>query len=639
MSVGFKGGSMKFFNFMKHRFLLLGVIIIGSGGLFLSQHIQANIFGDIAGAFGGKDAKKKVDKATNKAKKDVEKGVEKGIKDVGKVTDKALKELSKLGLPTDPQKLISFALSKLPQKELEKLASKILNIVLAQCSDLSKIAQTIMQPIDAIMTPIPPIPLFGIPIPGLPAAVSSIVDILCDFTLANCIFRTQHETFAYLKAFHSLTNNKYINADEKKLIKSKEDFDKSKGAIGKTVDLNKLRGVSGLVANHIRKIAGPLTQLVEFLEVQAAPLTKPFEQMAQELRPIPLALFIPVAGPIYNRVVFVFNLKDITSKFDDGKATMLNGLRPVVKQKPLLGALTSVTDLEKNPITKNCMKILRTLKAPADKSLEKIDEMFVDPLSKLPWGSQAILSLTLTVLNLMGGGVDGIIKEVIEVIAGVISGGAALTVTGILTKFINVKMINEFISETFYWSYIRYLKNRIARIDEVIKKAQADGVIIDGNALKQAAEDVYEYKENYQKSGSSKKASKGKAGKKDKKNKQNKKDKKQNAQSETGNAIIKKPAISLIPAAAPQVLPQFAVQPTPVQSTSVQQTPVQPTYIQPIEAPIIPPAYAQPSSALEQSAAPLAVSDDEIMEPDFDIDDTDFGGDAFDESEEDAFVL
>ena len=384
-------------------------------------------------------------------------------------------------------------------------------------SDLSKVADIVMRPINEIARPIPPIPLFGIPIPGLPSAVLSIIDILCDFTLATCIWRTQYDSFAYLKAFHTLTQNKYINSDEKRLIKSREDFDKRKGVVGKNIDLNELRGISGKVAQEIKKIAGPLEELIKFVELQAAPLTKPFEQLAKEFRPIPLASFIPIAGPIYNRVIFVFNLKDMTGRFEDAQAIMENGLKPVAKSKPLQGAITSIIDLEKNPITSNCMKILRTLKAPGDKTLEKIDEMFVDPLARLPWGSQAILTLTLTLLNFMGGGIDGIIKEIVEVIAGAVTGGAAVAVTGIITKVINVKMINEFITETFYWSYIRYLQKRITRMDELIKKAQADGVTFDGNALKQEVQKILEFQENHQKNDFSKKSkeTKDKNGKKD----------------------------------------------------------------------------------------------------------------------------
>ncbi|MBS1987813.1 hypothetical protein JST56_02360 [Candidatus Dependentiae bacterium] len=501
---------MKLFKFFSMRYLILVAVLLGAGLLFFGPQIQANIFGDIVGKIAGKDAQKTVNKATY----DVEKGIQKGVKEVEKVGKDAFKELSKLGLPTDPQKLLTLAFSKMPTKQLEKLATKILNILLDQFSDIAKIADIVMRPVNEIMRPIPPIPLFGIPLPPpVPVAVSSIVDILCDFTLSCCIDRTQYDTFAYLKAFHIVTNNKYINTEDKKIIKSREDFDKHKGLIGKTVDLNKLRGISGTVAKEIKKIVGPLVQFLDYIQLQATPLTKPFEQLSKEFRPIPLASFIPIAGPIYNRVIFVFNLKDMKSKFDDLRAVMENGLEPVEKKKLLLGELTSITDLEKNPLTSNCMKVLRTLKAPSNNLCEKIDEMFVDPIARLPWASKTLLTLSLMGINLVGSGIDGVIKEIVEGVAVALTGGTAVTVTGVLTKIINTKMINEFITETFYWSWIRYLQRRITRIDTLIKQAQADGVTVDGDALKKEAQKILEFKQDYQKNSSSQ-ASKDKKNKK-----------------------------------------------------------------------------------------------------------------------------
>lgn len=432
-----------------------------------------------------------------RASKKVKKEIKKSVKHVQAVGEDALKELSDLNIPTSPSKLIAFALDKMPQKKLEQLSKKIVDLVFSQMSDVAKISETVMRPIFEIARPIPPIPLFGIPIPGVPAMASSIVDFLCDFTLGACIYTQQYDSFAYLKAFHALTNNKYINQDDLRLFKSKEDFDKAKGFIGKNTNLLSLRGASALFAQEIKKTAKPLDEFLKFIDLQVSPLTRPFEQLAKEYRPMPLSLLMPIVGPIYNRVVFVLNLKDMQRRLEAVEACMKNGLKPV-KKEIFLEKLTSLTDLEKNPVTRYSMKVLRTLKYPAVTSLEKIDEMFIDPLSKLPWGVQSIATMSLTVVNCIGDGIDGIIREVIETIAGVFTGGIALTVTNILTKFITVKIFNEFITETFYWSYIRYLEKRITRMEGLIKQAQADGIMISENLLEQEVQKILQFKELHQ---------------------------------------------------------------------------------------------------------------------------------------------
>lgn len=564
---------------------------------------------------GAKKAKKGVEKSAKKAKK----GVEKGIKEVEKISKDALKQITNLGIPTDPQKLLEFAFTKMPTKDLEKLAEKIIKIISDQFSDVSKLLGPVLTPIDEIFRPIPPLPK-GLPIP-IPI-VGSLIDIVLGLTQSTEISRSRKEMFANLKAFHVVTNNKYITKEEADLIKAREEFEAGKGVIGQIVDLKKARELETVIKNEMQKLAKPIQQVSDFLLKSAAPLLQPFEQIASNFRPNPLACIIPL-GPIYNTLIFSFRLRENSDLLASARFAFENNLNPRVKEK---SALTSILDLKKNPITANAMKLLETMANPVNKELERIDEMFVDPLAKLPWGAHTAILMLLKVGNLAGGVIDTIMGVVIEAVVTAVTGGAGAAVSGpvstLIKSVINVDVICELVSETFTWSYIRYLKKMADRLNDLVAKARADGVAFDSSAFKKERQKILDFKEDYQvkdkgSQGKSKKE-KNKKGKKDKKDKKGKKDKKDK------KTFAQAPSISTIPAVSsagiPASLPVFgaAYQPQvqmPVQTISQVPTPmpVQPVYQQPMQ----PAAATTPSAEVESE------------EPDFD----DTTGVEFDEDE------
>jgi hypothetical protein len=374
--VGFEGGSMKISKqFMVRVIFVVAVLSLGASGVYL--------FGGLFDSV--KKVTDKVKKTADKGTKKIKKTAEKGIKEVEKVGKNALKEISKLGLPTDPKKLIMLALSKMPVKEVTKLANKILDIFAGELSDIKELTAIVFKPLDELYRPIPPLPS-GLPIP-IPL-VGSVMNVLLGLlNLQKSIDLTGSHLLA-LKAFHTLTNNKYINEEEKKLIKSFEKAEKTKGIIGKKVDL---KSIANLVTSKVKEIEKPITQLSAFIQKELSIFTGPLEQIANQFRPITLAAFVPL-GPVYNSVIFAFKLKENQGLFASVQDTFGNSLNPVATNK---GKLASLLDLKKNPITGSVMKLLETMKAPADQTLEKIDEMFVDPLSKIPWGTHNLVILYL----------------------------------------------------------------------------------------------------------------------------------------------------------------------------------------------------------------------------------------------------
>jgi hypothetical protein len=67
-------------------------------------------------------------------------------------------------------------------------------------------------------------------------------------------------------------------------------------------------------------------------------------------------------------------------------------------------------------------------------------------------------------MNLAGGVVDAVMGTIIEALVTAATGGAGAAVSGpvssLIKGVINVDAICEFVSQTFTWSYIRYLKNQ-----------------------------------------------------------------------------------------------------------------------------------------------------------------------------------
>lgn len=598
---------MKFLKNVLIRYVVLGTIIFGAGGLFFWPQIQANIF---------KKVKNKVDKATDKVKKSSKKGIKdvsktakKGIKEVEKVGKDALKELTKLGLPTDPKKLVLLALSKMPAKEVTKLANQILDIFAGELSDIKRLTAVVFEPLDELYRPIPPLPS-GLPIP-IPI-VGSVMNVLLGLTQSTEIHRSNRETFACLKAFHKLTNNKYINEEEKKLIKSFEKAEKTKGIIGKKVDL---KGIANTVTSKVKEIEKPIMQLSEFIQKELNVFMGPLEQIANVFRPITLAAFIPL-GPIYNSVLFCFKLKENHELFVSAQETLGNSLNPVAKSK---NKIATLLDLKKNPVTGSVMKLLDTMKAPADQTLEKIDEMFVDPLTKIPWGTHSLVILLLKVMNLAGGVVDAVMGTIIEALVTTLTGGAGATVSGpvssVIKGVINVDAICDFLSQTFTWSYIRYLKNRIDRLNKLTAQARADGVIFDSQAFKAEVNKILgviaeqEKKDSKnKKSSKDKKDSKAKKDKKDKKSSQDKSEKKSSKDKKKTKEKKDKQKDSL---AVTGAVSNLAI--SPVSSASQRESvQAEPAYIQQAVAPVAP--------AVQEDQSVEVANEEESDEPDFEVD-------------------
>lgn len=524
--------------------------------LLSESNLQAFDLGGVVKKVTGdvKKAAKNVEKETKKAGKKAAKAAKKGVKEVEDLGKDALKTLKNLGLPTDPKELVELIFSKMPEKQLKAFASKIMDIFLDQFSDLAKVIDTIMLPLRTIVAPIPLLPS---------------TDAISNFVMDVAIHKYQLHSFAFLRAFHLVTNNRYLDEKDKKLIQSREDFEKRKGVLGKEVDLKKYRSISSAISTNMKKYIDPLEKLVKQLEDAASPLLKPLESLGREFRPVPFGPFI-TNGPIYNRAIFICNIKQVEGVFDEAKLILENGLQNMQKDK---SRYTSLVDWEKDPMAKDFMKILRKTLAPANKALERLDEIFIDPISEIPWAMKTVLSIIVLVLStsskIMGTIVKEVFAETINGIGTAISSGAAGPAVGVVTTIlksvINEDFVMEFITETFYWSWIRYLQRRMAHISDLIKRAQADGVQFDSNRFKLEVKNVVEYGSQYgsyyegvNDQGSVKK---DKQSKKDKKGKSDKKK----------NPTPVDPAIttSLISAPQSQIKPAFIKQPVVSQPAAV----------------------------------------------------------------------
>lgn len=426
-----------------------------------------------------------------------------------RLSSETLNELSKLGLPTDPRKLLEFAVSKMSEEQIKELANNIMKIVTAQLSDLSKISTIALQPVNAIVELLPLIPS---------------TDMISDFVLNFAISKYQIHTFAQLKAFHEATDYRYVSEKEKTLIKSREEFESNKGVIGQNINLNEAREVSRQLSDQIKKFINPLQQLIKKLESIGSPLLKPLEALGREFRPTPLACLINL-GFIYNLTIFICHLKLIEGLFQDTQFILERNLDDVHLDK---SRYTMLVDWEKDPLASTFMKILRTALSPANTPLERLDEMFVDPISELPWALKSVCTWTVffvkhgsklataiakeivsQISSALGGGVAGVAGgtggSVVPVAGtatvGGSSGGATYAdikvLTKILSEIVNESFIVDMISQTFYWSWIRYIEKRFDRIKQLITQARADGVQFDSNRYKEEFKKIIEFKEDY----------------------------------------------------------------------------------------------------------------------------------------------
>jgi hypothetical protein len=428
----------------------------------------------------------------------VENDLKKEIKKFKKLPAKTIKELTKLGFPTDPHKLIEALARKLPEKAFEELGIKILKILEPQFADLSKILPTILLPLEAIVSPIPPLPPLGFLIANIPEIGefgALFVDQLCDFTIDATLGLERRKWFGYLKTFHALTNNRYINKEEENLIKSYEAYQKEKGLVGKVVNLNKLGGISLALSEAIEKAVGPLSKIIQTVEKKASCLLKPFEQLGSNFAPFPFAAFVPSAplggvdapiAEIYNRMVFICNIKQIQEKLEEVHYKLTHNFNAAPKSNRIVA---TVEELEQSVIGKY-VKLLKTMTAPVDKALNKIDEIFVDPFAKMPWGMFSVITITLAAINFCGSSIDKVIKAIIEAVIDVLTGGAGTVVSAALVNIINIDSISGFISDIVFWSYIRFLQKRIARMDELIEFARADGITLDAEKMEEGAEEI-----------------------------------------------------------------------------------------------------------------------------------------------------
>lgn len=600
----------------KNKFRTYGVAIFIF--LFLTtcihtSKVQAFSLGDIA---------KKATDTVKKGAKDVEKeakkakdSVEKGAKEVGKLGKDALKTLSNLGFPTDPTKLLELAFSKMPDKQLKGFASKIMNCMLNQFSDLAKVAQTIMAPINALVSPIPLIPS---------------TDAVSNFVMAVSLTKYHLHIFAFMRAFHTVTNNRYLDAYDKNKIASYEDFEKRKGVIGQNVDLNKFRDISQAITQGMKQFIDPIQKLVKQLEDAASPLLKPLEALGREFKPIPIAPLI-TGGALYNRAVFICNIKQIEGLFNDAKLTLENGLKPTQIDK---SRYTSLIDWQKDPMAKGFMTILNKTLAPYNRTLERLDEMFIDPIGELPWVTLSVLSLVILVVSTSAKVAGFIIKEVTGetvTVAGTAvtggSGGPALeVVTQALTSLINEDFITEFITETFYWSWIRLLQRQINHVNDLIHRAQTDGVSFDSDRFKTEFNKIIQYKSDQSSQSSSSTSSTKKisqqaasqSGDKQKKSGKKKKDKSQ-AGSSKKTKKVKESTQTPTLSPAGQVSVTTSIAPLSVATSQIQPLP---------QAALVPIATPAVFTQSQQTS-----SEDNDSSDDFGLTDDDFGMEADDDFE------
>jgi hypothetical protein len=425
------------------------------------------------------------------------------------ISNEAMGELAKLGLPTDPRKLIEFLFSQMSDLQIKELANNIMKIVIAQMSDFSKMQSIILQPVHAVTELIPLIP-----------STDMISDFVLDFTIA----KYQLQTFAQIKAFHETTNYRYVSEKEQELIKSREEFESAKGLVGQNLDLNQAREISRQISDLIKKFISPLQQLLRKLEDLGSPVLKPLEALIREFRPTPFACLVN-GGFLYNRTIFICHIKKIEGLFEDNQFIFNRNLDDVHLDK---SRYASLVDWEKEPIASTFMKVLRTTLSPANTLLERFDEMFVDPIADLPWGLKSICTMTVTLAKL-GTKIAGfVIKEIISQMSSAGTGGTAGTaggtagsaapaagtaagggssggssyataqvITKVLSQIINESFVVDMIAETFYWSWIRYIEKRFDRMKELITQARADGVAFDSKRYKEEFKKIIEFKEDY----------------------------------------------------------------------------------------------------------------------------------------------
>lgn len=388
----------------------------------------------------------------------------------------SLETMNRTMLPADPKELLMFILSKLPIKKLKKVASKIMKILTAQFSDLAKVSDTIMMPLRSILRPVPLIPS---------------TDLVSNFVISFVIDRYQRESFAYLKAFHMCTGAQYITPEEIELIKSRDEFEHAKGLLGSHVDLERFRDISRAISNHIDTFLKPLIDAIEALEKKASPVLKPLQALGRELRPCPLAPFV-VGGSVYNRAVFICNIKQIEGLLQDSKAILENGLMPTFIDP---GKYATLDEFAYHPLAKKFVFILQKTLSPAHYIFEHLDELFVDPIAQLPWGMKSVVCFILTILSTCPQLVSSITMETllttlsasIDVVGGM---GAVTTAEKILVSIMNENFLLEFINETFYWAWIRYLQRRTHRLKELIRQARRDKMFFDGAILKREAQRI-----------------------------------------------------------------------------------------------------------------------------------------------------
>lgn len=425
------------------------------------------------------------------------------------ISDEAMGELAKLGLPTNPRKLIEFLFSQMSDLQIKELANNIMKIVIAQMSDFSKMQSIILQPVHAVTELIPLIPS---------------TDMISDFVLDFTISKYQLQTFAQIKAFHETTDYRYVSQKEQELIKSREEFESAKGLVGQNLDLNQAREISRQISDLIKKFISPLQQLLRKLEDLGSPVLKPLEALIREFRPTPLACLVN-GGFLYNRTIFICHIKKIEGLFQDNQFIFNRNLADVHLDKSHYALLV---DWEKEPIASTFMKILRTTLSPANALLERLDEMFVDPIADLPWGLKSICTMTVTLAKL-GTKIAGfVIKEIISQMSSAGTGGSAGTaggtagsaapaagtasgagssggssyataqvITKVLSQIINESFVVDMIAETFYWSWIRYIEKRFDRMKELITQARTDGVTFDSKRYKEEFKKIIEFKEDY----------------------------------------------------------------------------------------------------------------------------------------------
>lgn len=446
-------------------------------GLFAAVFVLGLLGGSHILGFSLSDAVQKVTGTAQKAVGDAKDFASKRVSEVS--------ELAKFGLPTNPVVLVKQAVGGMSDELVSKLLTKVLDIVVNQLSDITKVSRIALQPIEALVSPIPMLPS---------------TDLISDFIMDFVICRMQRETFAYLKVLHDLTKNQYITDKEIEDFKKFEDFEKRSGVIGDNVDLKKARNFSKLISEKIEKFVKPLDKLVKGLEEKGSPLLKPMEAIGREIHPIPFAPLI-TGGALINRALFICNIKGIEDKFKEISFIMESNLKQVKLDRK--GYVTLV-DLAKDKNAQGFVTALQKAMKMVNAPMGKLDELIIDPIGNLPWGVKGPLTMVLTVVKLCSKALSSIVKEVVTAALAVVLvetgvGAAAAEIVGkVVGAVINDDFVVEFVAETFYWAWIRLLQRRIDRIQEIIEQAQEDGLSIPGGQVKKLVGELLAFKQNFQ---------------------------------------------------------------------------------------------------------------------------------------------